>query len=57
MKGKLTRIHQWYEALTPHLPQCTDFFRQKINMATEFLNDTMKQSDLIDIFRILAPPQ
>ena len=29
------------------------FSRQKINKATEMLNDTREQSDLIDIFRTL----
>ena len=29
--------------------------RQKINKATENLNDTIEQIDLIDIFRILYP--
>ena len=30
--------------------------RQKINKATEILNDTIEESDLIDIFRTLHPP-
>ena len=30
-------------------------FRQKINKATEILNDTIEQLDLIDIFRTLHP--
>ena len=29
--------------------------RQKISKATEILNDTIEQLDLIDIFRILHP--
>ena len=29
--------------------------KQKINKATEILNDTIEQSDLIDIFRIFHP--
>ena len=29
--------------------------RQKINKATEILNDTIEQLDLIDIFRTLQP--
>ena len=29
--------------------------RQKINKATEILNDTVEQLDLIDIFRTLHP--
>ena len=29
--------------------------RQKINKATEFLNDTIEKLDLIDIFRTLHP--
>lgn len=29
--------------------------REKINMATQILNDTIEQFDLVDIFRILHP--
>ena len=29
--------------------------RKKINMATQILNDTIEQFDLVDIFRILHP--
>jgi len=32
-----------------------DRSRQKINKATEILNETIEQLDLIDIFRILHP--
>ena len=31
------------------------FSRHKINKATEILNDTIEQLDLIDIFRMLHP--
>ena len=30
-------------------------FKQKINKATEILNDTIEHLDLIDIFRMLYP--
>ena len=36
-----------------HWHQWTDFSRQKINKATEVLNDTADQLDLIDIDRTL----
>ena len=32
------------------------FSRQRINKATEILNDTIEELDLIDIFRTLHPP-
>lgn len=30
--------------------------REKINMTTQILNDTIEQFDLVDIFRIFTPP-
>ena len=41
---------------TPHISMNRSF-RQKINKATEILNDTIENLDLIDIFRILYLPQ
>ena len=31
------------------------YYRQKINKATEVLNDTIDQLDLIDVYRTLHP--
>ena len=49
--GKTIVVGEFYTPLTSK----DSSFRQKINKATDVLNDTIEQLDLIDIFRTLHP--
>ena len=57
MKGEIDNNTIRVGALNTPLISMDRSSRQKINKATEVLNDTMDQLDLIDIYRTLHPKE